>query len=178
MVNHKSKSLSIALYALIAVIVLGIGYATINSIPLIINGTATASPNQNNFKVEFNGYQDGPQNIVLDPEPISKGLSASFTTKDLTAIGDKAIIIFNITNSSTGLNAEIEISNDGTSNTNAEYFKVTRTFGTPDANNQNKTLLDAGATTTLAIEVEVVKTPIENNQESIITTRLVASPVN
>ena len=58
MKNFKSKkTLQIVLVVLIAVLSLGIGYAAISSVNLIINGNATASVNQDNFKVHFTQAQ-------------------------------------------------------------------------------------------------------------------------
>ena len=50
---QNKKQLKILTFALIMVVVLGIGYAGITAINLVINGEATASVDQNNFKVKF-----------------------------------------------------------------------------------------------------------------------------
>ena len=47
------KQIKIVIYVLIAVITLGIGYATIANIVLSINGTASGSVDSNNFNVHF-----------------------------------------------------------------------------------------------------------------------------
>ena len=54
---QNKKTLQIVLVVLIAVVTLGIGYASISAINLIINGNATASVNQENFKVYFTQAQ-------------------------------------------------------------------------------------------------------------------------
>ena len=46
--SQNKKSLQIVLIVLIAVVTLGIGYAAISAVNLIINGNATASVNQEN----------------------------------------------------------------------------------------------------------------------------------
>ena len=54
MKNFKNKrTLQIVLVVLIALITLGIGYASISVINLIINGNATVSGNDSNFIVHF-----------------------------------------------------------------------------------------------------------------------------
>ena len=71
--SQNKKALQIGLFVLIAVVTLGIGYAAISSVNLIINGNATTSVNQNNFKVHFIQAQDitgstgvsGTSNIAL-----------------------------------------------------------------------------------------------------------------
>ena len=58
MKNFKNKkTLQIVLLVVIAVVTLGIGYAAISAVNLIINGNATASVNQENFKVHFTQAQ-------------------------------------------------------------------------------------------------------------------------
>ena len=55
--SQNKKALQIVLLVVIAVVTLGIGYAAISSVNLIINGNATASVNQDNFKVHFTQAQ-------------------------------------------------------------------------------------------------------------------------
>ena len=58
--SQNKKTLQIVLIAVIAVITLGIGYAAISAVNLIINGNATANVNQNNFQVYFVNTGDTP----------------------------------------------------------------------------------------------------------------------
>ena len=51
--SQNNKRLQLLLIVLIAVAALGIGYASISGVILIINGNSTASVDQNNFKVYF-----------------------------------------------------------------------------------------------------------------------------
>ena len=51
-INNK-KQLKILIFTLIAIVTLGIGYAGITAINLVINGDVTASVNDQNFKVKF-----------------------------------------------------------------------------------------------------------------------------
>ena len=51
--SQNNKRLQLLLIVLIAVAALGIGYASISGVNLIINGNSTASVDQNNFKVYF-----------------------------------------------------------------------------------------------------------------------------
>ena len=46
--SQNKKALQIGLFVLIAVVTLGIGYAAISAVNLIINGNATARVDQNN----------------------------------------------------------------------------------------------------------------------------------
>ena len=51
--SQNKKQIKLLLFTLVAVLTLGIGYASINAINLIISGNAIASVNDNNFKVFY-----------------------------------------------------------------------------------------------------------------------------
>lgn len=51
--SQNKKVFQICLFVLVAIVVLGIGYASISTINLIINSNATASVNEENFRVHF-----------------------------------------------------------------------------------------------------------------------------
>ena len=51
--NGNKKSFQICLFALIAVAILGIGYAGVSAIKLYFNGRIAISPDQSRFKVQF-----------------------------------------------------------------------------------------------------------------------------
>ncbi len=57
----RKKSGKLFMGILVAVVALGIGYAAITAIPLVINGSATAkaSGNQEDFDVHFNDFTNG-----------------------------------------------------------------------------------------------------------------------
>ena len=64
----NKKGLSTLIIVLVAIIVLGIGYAVIENITLTINGSATATANDANFKVIFEGATSNSasnQNITV-----------------------------------------------------------------------------------------------------------------
>ena len=183
----NKKSLSIVLFALIAVIVLGVGYAAISAINLTINGNATATPSQSNFTVKFmddtehsfttykeitaaNGEKvfDLTENEVAS---VTGDLLASFSTQELSAAGDEAIVIYTIKNTSPDLKADIVVSS---TNSNSEYFQVTNVLG----NNDTSITLTAGATTTVTVKVKVLKTPITADQNTTVVTTITATPNN
>ncbi len=180
MKNNK-KSLTIALFALVAVVVLGVGYAAITAINLTISGNATATPDQENFTVKF----DNTGTTSYTETPISTGtavpynnvaiidtdLTAHFNTQNLTAEGDKATVIYTVKNTSPDLKADITVS---VSNSNSTYFSVTKEFG----NSSDSITLNPGAVTTLKLEVTVLKTPITADQTSTVVATLNAQPNN
>ena len=192
----NKKSLSIVLFALIAVIVLGVGYATITAINLTINGTATASPDETNFKVafmtdgedtninykevlkQFNAetgqYVDTEINYTdkaTKPAVVDTDLTAHFNTQQLSSQGEKAIATYRVKNNSPALKASLSIS---CSSTNSEYFSTTCKIGTGNST----ALLEAGAVATVTVEVNVLKTPVTNNQSSTISSIITAIPEN
>lgn len=194
----NKKSLSIVLFALVAVIVLGIGYATINAINLTITGNATASPDQANFTVAFMGdvgetknieykeilkqfntetglYVDNEVDYTNNPNKpaiVDSDLAAHFTTQQLTGKDEKAVATYRIKNTSPDLKADLAIS---CSCTNTEYFQTTCKLGSGGAS----ATLNPGAVTTVTVEVTVLKTPIgDTNPTSTVSTIITATPNN
>ena len=144
--SQNKKALQIGLFVLIAVVTLGIGYAAISAVNLIINGNATASVNQNNFKVHFTGAQGitgstgASGTSTIDSQDDTK---ATFDVTGLTKIGDYAEAVYTVRNDSNGIGAEITLN---LNSSNTEYFKVTETIL------DNK--LQAGEETTAKVNVE------------------------
>ena len=167
--SRNKKALQIGLFILIAIVVLGVGYAAISSVNLIINGNTTTSVNQNNFKVHFTGAHgitgstgvSGTSNI--DSQDDTK---ATFDVTGLTKVGDYAEAVYTVRNDSNGVGAEIKLS---VTNTNSEYFKVTETI--------QDDKLQAGEETTAKVKVEMIKTPITDSVSTSITATLTASPL-
>ena len=162
MKNFKNKkTLQIVLLVVIAVVTLGIGYAAISAVNLIINGNATASVDQNNFKVHFtqaqaiSGSTGASGTSSIDTQDDTK---AMFDVTGLTKVGDYAEAVYIVRNDSNGVGAEISLN---LSNTNNEYFKVTETIL------DNK--LQAGEETTAKVKVEMIKTPITDSVSTSIT---------
>lgn len=172
--RQNKKGLSIVLFALIAVIVLGVGYAAVNAINLTINGNATATPQQENFSVKFRN--EGSDTTSENAGNITvSDLSASFDTVGLTKAGDKSTVTYTVKNLSPDLKANITLSCDPQSGYNTEYFNnpVCR-FG----NGEQEIQLEAGGITTVTVEVEVKKTPILTDQTTQVVANLEATPRN
>ena len=170
MKNFKNKkTLQIVLLVAIAVLTLGIGYASITAINLLINGNATASVNQENFKVYFTQAQSitgstgvsGTSSIDDNDATI-----AYFDVSGLTKVGDYGVATYTISNNSNGIGADISLQ---LTNSNNEYFKITETV----ADSQ----LQAGDTTTATIRVEMIKTPIQADVTTSVTGTLTATPM-
>ena len=166
---QNEKALQIGLFVLVAIVVLGVGYAAISSVNLIINGNATASVDQNNFKVHFTQAQaiSGSTGVsgtsTIDSQDDTK---ATFDVTGLTKVGDYAEAVYTVRNDSNGIGAEITLNLESS---NTEYFKVTETIL------DNK--LQAGEETTAKVRVEMIKTPITDSVSTSITATLTASPL-
>ena len=170
MKNIKNKkTLQIVLLVAIAVVTLGIGYASITAINLFINGNATATVNQNNFKVHFKtadgvtGTSGVSGTTTIDGEDDTV---AYFDVSGLTKSGDYGIATYTVENASNAIGADITLN---LVNSNNEYFKVTESI--------EDTQLQAGDTTTATVKVEMIKTPMANDVTTTVTAKLTASPI-
>ena len=167
--SQNKKAFQIGLFVLVAIVVLGVGYAAISAVNLIINGNATVSVNQNNFKVHFTGAQaisgstGASGTSTIDSQDDTK---ATFDVTGLTKVGDYAEAVYTVRNDSNGIGAEITLN---LTSSNTEYFKVTETIL------DNK--LQAGEETTAKVRVEMIKTPITDSVSTTITATLTASPL-
>lgn len=157
----------VAVLIVLAILLIGVGYAAITAVTLRISGTAEAEGNQANFTVEF----------VKEPAPETSGkgtISATVTDEhnavlnvsDLTAKGDTAIATYTIQNTSADLSANLKAN---VVNGNDENFETTYSFG--------KTSLTHGDTTTLTVTVKLLKTPITDSVNTTIGVQITAEPV-
>ena len=196
--NKKEGRLFLGI--LLAVVVLGVGYAAITGVNLIINGSATASASgqQEDFKVHFANLNSSETYMIYSEEAAvdnftqtvnnekqatattgesnktasitvaNNQVSADVAVSNLTTIGDQVTFTIPVINESDGIKAKIVAS---VTNDNEEYFYVTATPTT-------ETLLNAnGATTDVTVTVRVVKVPKVNDVEGTFTVTLRAEPV-
>ena len=169
--SQNKKTLQIVLIVLVAVLTLGIGYAAISAVNLIINGGATANPSDTNFKVKFLKETGVTPKITSEDGgagdiDVTSDTTATFNITGLDAVGESAVANFKVKNESNNVGAEISLS---VTNSNSEYFKVTETI------QDNK--LQAGEETTATVKVEMIKTPINNAVTTSITATLIATPL-
>lgn len=161
--NRNTKAI-VGLVLLVAVLLVAVGYAAITATQLSINGTANATTKQENFTVEFTGTPtvsdaDKVEAKLVDQKP----LNAIMNVSKLTAKGDTAT--YTIANTSADLSAVLSAT---TSNTNDEYFKITQNIA--------KATVAAGDTTTITVTVELIKTPITQDEETTIGVAITAEP--
>ena len=87
--SQNKKKLQIVLLVLIAVLTLGIGYASITALNSIININGSVSANQENFKVYFteSSITEGKGTVSIDEDDATIGY---FDITGLSKIGDYA----------------------------------------------------------------------------------------
>lgn len=149
--NKKTGILAI----LIAIIGIGVGYAVVTAVPLIINGSGTITPDESNFNVVYTACEVTSKNpaTVTGSCTANNTTTATFSVEDMTKKNDTITFTFTITNNSNNLNADLTKAETYITNNNTEYFTVTETtFATTE--------LAPGETTTQVVTVKVEKTPI------------------
>lgn len=198
----KRKKIGLFVFAILAIALLGIGYAAISNIELTINGKAGAHAN-GDFKVVFTGTPviednvsdkiknytnsdttddliDGTTNATINAT--TKTL-ASFEVYGFENKGEYATVTYIVTNESNDLSAKLSVTSDSVSNT--EYFAVDTTIANTDTNgttlvgSDGKKVLPAGKSVEVEVKVELIKTPVTTNQlDNSIRTVITAEPVN
>lgn len=164
----KNQTKIVIAFIALAVLLISVAYATINAINLSISGTATATADQSNFKVEFFGTPEPSDTSKVEAgiDAVDKKI-ATITVSNLNAKGDTATAIYQVKNYSADLTASLEA--EILKNTNTGYFKIEPILGAAT--------IGAGNDTTLTIKVTLEKTPVEGDQTSEIKVQLKASPV-
>ena len=195
---RRRKNSKIMLGLLVAIVALGVGYALVSGVNLIINGSAraVASSTQADFKVHFDELTSNGNYITYTETAEEDSFVQSFVDEyNVTAASgetDKAAGI--VIDSTTATEATISVSNLTTigdtvtftipvinesegikadlsatvTNASEEYFNVVATPAVETLND--------GATTTLTVTVSVVKVPKVNDVTGTFTVTLTADP--
>ena len=147
---------------LIAVLVLGVGYA-LNTIGLDLIGTVNVDPDDANFSVEFVGAStDGDVNEVAYTVD-----EAVFTVNSLAVVGDEATATFTLKNKSkAGVNASIDAVVEEMSN--GEFY-------TPTIDWADDTLLKPNEEKVMTVTVTLDKAPVTATIEGVFTVTLTAT---
>lgn len=162
----NQKRTFIVVGILLATILLGVGYA-IDSETFTVSGSASATATDSNYNV----YLDETIPVTVSDESkvteasITDELTATITVENLKSLEDFGTATYTIKNSSADLNANLSAEEVISTN---KYFKTTCSFG--------KTTLGAGESTTATVKVELIKTPIADQTETI-SIDIIAQPV-
>ena len=162
--KNRKKMITTALIVL--VLLLGVGYATVSSVSLNINGTAKAGSKE--LQVFYDGVNSGTSDKVTAISSPARTRGATFTVENMT-LGEIVTMTFEVKNYETDVNATLAAPNV-TQNTNGDYFQVTTSC--------DKTTLNAGDTATITVNVKLIKTPVsEEACSTTVTVEMAASPV-
>ena len=186
----KRKEGKLLLGVLIAVVALGIGYATISGVNLLINGTSSIKAAGGDFKVRFvkniaseTAIENPVDNAILmsgknadETDMAASNLSASitddttatFTVNEMHNVGDYATFTYTVVNESDGIDAMLSF-DVADSNDAQDYFKITK--------NVNKAIIGENETSTVTVRVELTAAPKLNDVEATFSVTLTASPV-
>ena len=164
----KKKRTYVTLALIIAILMLGVGYAAVTK-TLTINGTLNATVDDSQFVVEFT-KADGLTKISGAPE--INGLNASFVVdgSQMKTKGDTASVTFTITNNTTtavGLSADLS---DATVTNNNAEFTVT-------ASNPSDKILAPGESATTTVTVVLNETPTEAISNKTVTINYTATAI-
>ena len=167
----KNKKLFVGIVLLVAILLLGIGYAAISAVPLSITGNLKATPDDENFKVYFTGTPStvaGSKGTATGTVDATDPTKATINVEGLKAKGDTATVTYTVENGSPDLSAALSVKTETVSNT--EYFSV-------DATVEDPTTVAAKGKTTVTVVVSLIKTPVEAEVTSTVTIALDAEPV-
>lgn len=174
----RNKKTFMVIGLIVAVLVMGIAYAGISNVTLKINGTADVAVDAGNFNVAFSTTEgDTTTTKSVDSASVVANVTAddkaTLSISGLTTIGQYVTATYTIKNNSDVLNANLTattqyFSNDGTQ----DWFDVQYQFA--------DTTIEAGESTTVTVRVELIKTPITeqdiNDASSVIEVTVTAEP--
>ena len=162
--KNRKKMITTALIVL--VLLLGVGYATVSSVSLNINGTSKAETKE--LQVFYDGTNSGTSAKVTAISSPENTRAATFTVENMT-LNETVTMTFEVKNYETDVNATLAAPSV-TQNTNRDYFQVTTSC--------DKTTLNAGETATITVNVKLIKTPVsEEAGSTTVTVEMAASPV-
>ncbi len=171
----KSKKGLIGLIVVIAVLVLGIGYAVISSVNLTVTGTASAAERDLDVVISAATPTEAPT-IGAVSNPVDK--NATFTVTGLTNTTDSRTITYTVSNRD---EVAADVYLESASNivfataANEAYYDVTTSI----TGSANKITVPAGGTNTFTVTVKLKKVPTEsaNSSSGNITITIKADPV-
>ena len=165
----RQRKTIIGLAILVAVLIRGVGYASITGISLTIGGDASVAEVDLDVKFTNVTTSPGTTNATVDAE-ITSDTTATIDVTDLERVGDEVTATYTIKNNETDLSATLAVPEVVVSNTT--YFEVTTDMTAART-------LAAQATTTVTVTVRVKKTPVLSTDDTTtITVSIDAEPVN
>ena len=166
----KNKKTILGLVLLIAILLLGVGYASISGLTLKIGGTAGATGNTDNFIVKFTEANAGDKCTKAEISATdTNSRTATMEVSGLATEGDTATATFTVKNESPDVNAVLKVDAKEMTGTDASYFTVDATIA------DNGTSMAPNDTRTVTVTVKLNKTVVEDKTATINVT-LSATP--
>lgn len=165
----KSKKTILGIVLLIAILLLGVGYAAITGVTLNINGTANATANTDNFIVKFTSATAGDKCTAEVSSSDQNGRTATMNVSGLQTANDTATATFVVTNESPDLNAILAVTTQTMGGTNPDYFDVKATIA------DNTSSVAPRGTRTVTVTVTLKET-ITEDKTATINVELSATP--
>ena len=151
--KNKKSLLSLGLLAL--VLVLGVGYAVVSSVDLTIGGSATVKDAE--LKVDIEGVSAvSTGSATIEHTLVEHGNEDKFIITDMV-LNEEYTITYTVKNHETDVAATLA-EKVSLENTNEEYFSASYSITNP--------ALAAGAETTIVVKVKLIKTPVEEEDNS------------
>lgn len=151
----KRKNTLVGMALLIAVLMLGVGYA-LDTRTLSIDGTVDVTASSENFKVEFTAASAADTSNTASVDTTDK-TKATLTVTTLKSVGDTATATFTVSNNSAaGISANIPVP-EIVENENGDYFEVTTDWTAT-------TLLptDGSNSKVMTVTVKLIKAPVSD----------------
>ncbi len=186
----RRKNSKIMLGLLIAVVALGVGYAAITGVNLLINGSASIKSN-GNFSVRFvrpiasetaidnaqenaitiSGYNadESAMNVSEMSASVTDDTHATFAVGALDTVGEYVDFTYTVVNESDeGIDAalSLEVADE---NDLADYFEITKSVA--------KNRITSNETTTVTVRIKLVGQPKVSDAEATFKVTLTATPV-
>ena len=166
----RKRKTMLGLALIVAVLVLGVGYAVVSGVNLTISGTAATETKDLN--VYFDGVTSkdaGTTGATVTATSENESLTATIAVTGLKKVGDVVTATYEIKNNEADLSASIV--QDSIDNSKSDFFEVTTDMETAK-------VVAAQGTTTVTVTVKVIKLPIEEADSTTnITVTLAATPV-
>ncbi|MBQ7104519.1 MAG: hypothetical protein IJN90_01535 [Bacilli bacterium] len=167
----KKRKTFIAMALVIAVLVLGVGYAAISNINLTINGTANVTANAD-FTVEFDTTHEVTNGAYTDAKTATMTVNLSNDVKTATAV-------YKINNKSTELGATLTANVANDDETLNKYVE----FATAFYANENCTEalngpVAHGQTAYLKVTANLKQNPAQDVKDKVFTVTITAEPAD
>lgn len=164
---NKQKKITL-IVIIIAVLLMGIGYAVISNITLTVNGKASATVDSENFKVYYTGVSSKKTEENAEVTVTSGSTTATVNFTGLTTKDDEEYVILEIENGSNGIDASsINVTASGQDNT---VIKVDTTMCTQDGTAITDYAVASQAKTYVKVAAKLLQTPTSDVETTITAT--------